>query len=254
LLLAASLLHDVGHGPLSHTLEPVFFENFGIDHHIATRKIVRGETPAGRALREVLRGACLDPDDVIAMIDGCHNGPDAFLFAGPINLDTLDGIVRSRAFVERRAAPGAMFEVVRRWAQNQEAPQSDFDVFWRLKHDVYALLIGGPHGRLLDAVAQAYMCANLDAFEVTEFDLTDATFGKRHRLLFRFLRTALKARGNLCGCLPHSWLEQEVLVRDRRFTVRTEMPLSNTASFKKRYAQSKRTQRVCLAELVNTSA
>ena len=107
LLLAAALLHDVGHGPLSHTLEPVFAETFDVDHHSMTRRIVRGETCHGRAVYASLRDANLDPEDVLAMIDGHHNGPDAFLFASSINLDTLDGIVRSRAFM------GAPFRAAR---------------------------------------------------------------------------------------------------------------------------------------------
>jgi len=252
LLLASALLHDVGHGPLSHTLDPVFLESFGIDHHHATRKVVRGETTAGRAVYEVLREARLDPDEVIAMIDGSHDGSDAFLLAGPINFDTLDGIARSRAFMGPCAVPVAMSNSVRRWARNQEAPQSDFDAFWRLKHEVYALLIGGSHGRLFDAMVQAYMRANLDEFEVSEFDLTEATFRKRHRLLFEFFRTVPNTSRNLHDHLPRNWLEQEVLVRDRHFTVRAEMPLSDTDSFCRRYVQSKKTRRICLAELVST--
>ena len=33
LVYVAALLHDVGHAPLSHSLEPVFDEIFGLEHH-----------------------------------------------------------------------------------------------------------------------------------------------------------------------------------------------------------------------------
>ncbi len=187
LLLAAALLHDVGHGPLSHTLEPVFVEAFGVDHHSATRRIVRGETRLGRDVREALRAARLDPDEVLAMIDGHHGGPDAFLFAGPINFDTLDGISRCRAFMHPRTAPRAMLRAVRDWARFGRAPLPEFDAFWALKQEVYSLLIGGVRGHLLDAAAQVYMRANIDDFDAADFERSEATLRKKHPRLFDYL-------------------------------------------------------------------
>ena len=110
LLLASALLHDVGHGPLSHTLEPVFAEAFGVDHHSMTRRIVRGETRDGASVRAALQAVNLDPDEVLAMIDGHHCGPDAFLFAGSINLDTLDD------FFGRHSAQPSLHETTHRAA------------------------------------------------------------------------------------------------------------------------------------------
>lgn len=251
LLLAAALLHDVGHGPLSHTLEPVFAEAFDVDHHSMTRRIVRGETRDGRAVYASLRAANIDPDDVLAMIDGHHNGPDAFLFAGSINLDTLDGIVRSRAFMEPRAAPNAMLRAVRRWAQTGHAPLSEFDAFWTLKHDVYTLLIGGAHGRLLDAVAQAYMRANIDTFDAADFERSDGTLRKRHRQLFDLLGLVAGRGASLKDRLPGNWMKDEVMVKDRIFTVRTDSLSNDHGNLDERYTQSKSTRRVSFEELVD---
>lgn len=250
LLVAAALLHDVGHGPLSHTLEPVFAEAFDVDHHSMTRRIVLGETRSGRAVYASLRAANLDPDEVLAMIDGHHDGPDAFLFAGSINFDTLDGIARSRAFMEPRAAPLAMLRAVRRWAQTGHAPLSQFDAFWTLKHEVYTLLIGGARGRLLDSVAQAYMKANIDAFDATDFERSEETLRKRHRELFHVLGIVADRRTSLKDHLPRNWMKAEVMVKDRAFTVRTNWGLNEPSQLDARYTQSKSTRRVSIEELV----
>ena len=251
LLLAAALLHDVGHGPLSHTLEPVFAETFGIDHHAMTRRIVRGETRHGRTVYATLRAAGLDPDDVLAMIDGYHDGPDAFLFAGSINVDTLDGIVRSRAFMQPRAAPGAMLHAVRRWAQTGRAPLSEFDAFWTLKHDVYALLIGGAQGRLLDAVARIYMRAHIDAFDASDFEQSEATLRKHHQPLFDVLSLVADRDASLKDRLPRSWMKDEVMVRDRAFTVHTDQAATEPGHLDARYTQSKSAQCFSIEELVD---
>lgn len=250
LLIAASLLHDVGHGPLSHTLEPVFAEYFGVDHHSETRKIVRGETRTGRDVRGALRTARLDPDEVLAMIDGHHGGPDAFLFAGPINLDTLDGISRCRAFMKPRAAPRTMLRAVREWARSGHAPLPEFDAFWALKHEVYSLLVGAVRGHLLDAAAQVYMRDNIDRFVAADFERSEAFLRKKHPQLFKYLGEIAKGGGSLKERLPTNWMTQEVFVSCRVFTIFEKCSSITPHLIEERYTQSKSTRRLSFEELI----
>ena len=81
LVQAAGLLHDVGHGPFSHTLEHVLSRELAVDHMHLTQRIITGQddnvSPEDRGafpdvlrIHGVLERHGVDPDAVAALIRG----------------------------------------------------------------------------------------------------------------------------------------------------------------------------------------
>lgn len=85
LIVAAALLHDIGHAPLSHSIEPVFRERFAFDHHDASRAIIFGHVQIGRAVYKILRNHSVDIDRLVRLIAGKDPDYHAF-FSGPLTL------------------------------------------------------------------------------------------------------------------------------------------------------------------------
>jgi uncharacterized protein len=162
LVLAAALLHDVGHAPLSHSLEPLFAETFGLDHHGVTKDIIGGGTPLGCGVYETLRRHQISVERVIAIVAGDDQGFDGF-FSGPINFDTIEGILRSQTFVRPSASiPSPEYVTEAAIRRGDEKDRTVIDEFWISKDTVYRHIINSRSGILADFACQLFMHRHLN--------------------------------------------------------------------------------------------
>ncbi|MFB6133422.1 MAG: HD domain-containing protein [Halanaeroarchaeum sp.] len=85
-LRAAALLHDVGHTPYSHNVEPIVERRTGLAHEDVADVLNGGE------VAHVLETNDLDPDRIAGLIAG--EGPYADLVSGELDVDRMDYLVR----------------------------------------------------------------------------------------------------------------------------------------------------------------
>jgi HD superfamily phosphohydrolase len=105
-LAAAALLHDIGHGPFSHTLESILMEQFGVDHVGLTLRLLHGDyevfEPSERkylsspTVQTVLAKEGLDPKLIGRIIQGRTSKKPYLgqMLCSTIDVDQLDYLMR----------------------------------------------------------------------------------------------------------------------------------------------------------------
>lgn len=166
---AAALLHDVGHPPLSHSVESVFAQALNIDHHRASIAIVRGKHPLGMQVRETLNAYGIDAQEVVDVLCGQDEQFQGF-FSGPINFDTIEGVLRTYRY-SNDSDVGLNPAVVTEAAtlRETEKHREIVDAFWMQKHWIYQNLIHSEIGLLSDHVCRVYLKDQIDHVDSTWF-------------------------------------------------------------------------------------
>jgi len=252
-LAAAGILHDIGHGPLSHTLEPIFKSEFNISHHRSGENILYGRSPFGKEIMKIMSAHGVDLDEVAAMIEGRHEGPHAFLYSGPINLDTIEGISRSHAFAAKSNCRVNPYRFVAALAKHDEPPIKLTDEFWRMKHEIYNIFIHNEAGLVLDGLAQAYMRHNIEEFSPDDFLKTEDQLRRRQPTLFHVFAWARKSIRRACHHISEhvpEVFEFSLRAPRRNFTIETSVAVHRPADLRRRYKQSKSFRNITIGQLV----
>ncbi|DAC73340.1 MAG TPA: hypothetical protein DSN98_00185 [Thermoplasmata archaeon] len=106
LLTCAAQLHDIGHGPFSHTLESILLQRFGVDHVDLTEKLIFGtydvldatERPfiSAPSVHEILNKHQVNEKEIVNIIRGKLSKKSYLsqLLNSTIDVDQLDYLMR----------------------------------------------------------------------------------------------------------------------------------------------------------------
>lgn len=227
-VVLAALLHDVGHAPLSHSLEPVFDAKFGLNHHVATANLLQGKVPLGKELAATIRQSGLAPERLIELISGTDDSDAGRIFSSPINVDTMEAIWRGGAYLGRRFTHPT--EVLTAFVALDSAACGALESFWSDKNTFYQLMIYGQQGVEADHFARVWAKDSAVCLKEEDFYLSENEFFKERRPLH----------------LDVIREECTLTVKVRKFTTNSQEKLTSYESLRKRFTVAKETKTVTL--------
>lgn len=230
-LVTGALLHDIGHAPLSHSMEPAFKKRFNLSHHLAGLNIIAGTSPLGTEIRDILKNHKIDLNKIVNLLNNDSKERYAYAFSSPINIDTIDGIMRSYTYLTNRNNKNSKLTLKPTIFDILEATftknQTILDEFWQLKNQVYAELIHADLHIYADYYSQNF-ALNENTIQINDFYLSERKFKNKYKFLFENLEN-LKAVQ-----------QQETISYIKRFyRINYKVDLEDTNCLEEKYTQQK---------------
>jgi uncharacterized protein len=223
-VVLAALLHDIGHAPLSHSLEPLFVKEFGLDHHLATRKLLKGSVGLGLNLAKLLKQNKVDVDEILHLMSGHSSCEKGRIFSSPINVDTIEAIWRGGSYLNRRFFNPT--DVLDAFIRLDMSDWSKLDSFWRAKNTFYQLMIYSKSGIEADHWARVRVQNSPKGLHPDDYYTTERWF-----LANRV-------------CSNKQLFPSTVTIKTREFDVNSEETLNSYACFSKRFTVTKTNKEV----------
>lgn len=183
-LFIAALLHDIGHLPLSHSLEHYFVDRFKYGHHEIGESIIKGDIGENNSLSAFIKDN-FDTKFILSLLNKEASDEDGGdLFSSPINIDTIDGIYKSSRYLSKS------FSFDRLELAKQVFLKRDNDLyldkFWELKNYTYKNLINTSHGILSDRLGEINFGGYLDKeLKESDFFKSEKNWHQIHKKLFK---------------------------------------------------------------------
>lgn len=248
-LVVAALLHDIGHGPLSHSLEPVFSERFRITHHEATILILKGTVPIGATLPKIFKRHGIDRHHVLGLIQGEERGLHAEALLNPINVDTIEAILRCQSYLQPDLRHITPVRILQSLVQRRAEDIQVLDQFWELKDFVYDHLINSRVGIAADYICQEYARRHGPRFWSGDYFITESALRRQHKELFDLLEHFRKHhRAVLAGDATR------LTYNKRHFYVDTNVPPTDWRGVHARYKQTKIKSEIRISDIFGSRA
>ncbi|MEJ6474867.1 HD domain-containing protein [Pseudoalteromonas piscicida] len=240
LLVSSALVHDIGHAPLSHSMESSFYKEFQLNHHIASENIIDGKN--NNKLSIILKKN-LDISQLKDLIN--QNSFEEFsdVFSSPINVDTIDGIHRSLRYLG--VSSNTFFNVYdvadAAFLKEQLSRTKQLDKFWKCKQYVYDNIITSGVGALADYFSKEVFYDKLPRINPSYFYKREESFFNNQNPIFKGLISKLSSvvvvldKKNI-EKRSHGIIEKNFTILKRSYKVNNDVSLpSDLKSLKKRY-------------------
>ena len=232
LCVLAALLHDIGHAPLSHSMESVFVDRFNLGHHKASERIIRGEVQHLSSIWKIIDDHDIDIFQVLMILNGVGERMFREAFDYPINIDTIEGILRCAQMIPGYDAMLSPDAVVEELASISGNSVRVFDRFWKAKNSAYRNLIYSKLGVIADYLCQDYMRSEHDIRE-DFFYHSEVMFRKKHSAIFSLLSSLRNSRA------PDLFFKHSIDYYERVFEINGNVNISNIEDTKSRYTHRK---------------
>jgi len=186
ILVSSALLHDIGHAPLSHSIEGVFYKKYNINHHKNGNKIILGENSL--EIKNILNKYNINENTIVDILDKKVDNEISFILNNPINIDTIDGINRcylSVNYRQRYAKLGFVSTPLDIVKALVEKDRSTLDQFWTLKDRMYNDFIHKPINLYADIFASDFI--QQQRLKENDFNSDDKKLKSSYEKLFNEL-------------------------------------------------------------------